>query len=875
MSDSRQITNVSKVKADTVIINPVQQIFGAAAEATRGWTEALLRGPLEESAQVQRAAEGDEDAIAERHLDAAEAFIAVAAALTAKGYGPAATTYRHRAADAFAAADRRTEAFEIFMSLARDALGDGEMTSLFHARRAFQLAPAELAWSARGMQARANWPEVEEGDPEALRRAWEETRDGPEEAEWGEPLVESLLFRGEHDVCAAVAADICDRLPLADGPRLEIELVLAELEEADAHKAGEERWAKLLAWARSPTLPPETTARVLQRRGVGLTRRGEAAEARSVFLQATATWSRRPNYDDQASEAFFSAGSSGLALGDISPAFDDARHLARHMRGTAETSTSRTERLERRGLRALVDGRMPDALRLLATAHNIARRAGNLSDFFQVTEEFGDVLAASDRPANALAAYVQSGQGQKAAAIGGRMGVDDVLGIVALDGPHWERTAAWAAVAKAGRLCSDEGAATVASAALAELEREQPTGFPPNPSYYAGQALANVICAVPDDMLERSLAALRTRLKVNGGDPRRLAEPFELITATGRADETEIVVDAILHPYLQSKPPIGLLDEAFESRPDQRERILAAARSGDRQALEFATFADWLDGEDTELTAQACAEVTAATTSSPREVTEEDGTTTVAYGIGVSLAPVGLMAQSCPEPERRALAAHLLEVLLDPDPQLPVMTRVAVVHGIHNLAPALPNDLVPPIVEALATRSTREEEVSDFDRIGVDDPLARFNVNLAPPHALRTSALEALAVVVANNDVDIEHLDAPIAAALQSGVDLLISSALAALRVIPPGQGSEPDLGELVAHPSDQVRIAAIDLLLRREPETFAGHIYRLVNDPSPQVRMRMIGAAAEVEDGAALLGRLSHDRDAYVRAMARARRSD
>jgi hypothetical protein len=871
MSGQSQDTRVTNVEAETVIVSPVQQTFGATGDEVRGWTEALWQGPLERSGQVKRAKAGEEAAAEGRHLDAATEFLAVAAALDDRDYGPAAESYRQRAAGALADGGERSKAFDIYMGLARGTLGDGEMTAIFHARRALELAPAELAWSAEGMRARANWPEQEEGDVAALRRAWEETRGGPEEPEWAAALVELLLLNGEDDVCLAVAGDVAERLPLVPGPRLELELDRLELEAKAGGDEAEPGWARLLEWARDPQLPLAATATVLQRRGVVLARRGEPERARSAFLQAAGIWGRDPHYDDQTAEAFFSAGSALLALGDISPAFDDASHLARRLRGSVETATSRTERLERRGLRMLVDGKLPDALRFLAGAFNLARRAGNLNDFLKVTEELGDVLARSDRPEHALEAYVQAGHAPKAATAAGSMSVDDVLGVVSLQGPRWERAAAWAAVAAAGRIASDEAAATVAAAALAELDRESPSGFPPNPSYHAGQALANLVCAVPEDLLGLSLEALRTRLELGGGDPRRLAEPFILVTGSGRSDQTEIVIDAVLHPYLQTTLPPGLLEDQLAARPDQRQRLLAAARSGDGQALDFVTFADWLE-EDEELVQRACEQVQAASRSKPREVSEENGTTTVSYGIGLSLAPVGLMARSCPEPVRRQLVASLLEVLGEPDPDLPIMTRVAAVEGIHNLSPALPGDQVPAVVEALAARAVRDDEPSEFDRIGTDDPLSRFNLNFAPPDVLRASSLEALGGVVKDHGAGAGELAAAIGGALQSGVDRLLVAALIALRAVPKLKGPEPDTRDLLAHSSESVRLAALELLVARDPAAAAVAAARLAEDPSPRLRTRLVGIASDMADGKALLEKLSRDRDSYTRAMAKLR---
>ncbi len=386
---AEQNTHVGgNINAEKVVIAPVQQNFGATGDNVRGWTEALLRGPLEKADQTRRAQEAEQASSEGRHAAAADDFLAVAAALSDNDFEPAANTYRSRAAGAYAKADQTERAFGLYMALVRDSLDGGDMTAVSYARHARELATAETSWEADALIARANWPEQEEGDVEALRRAWEKTDGHSGEPEWAAALVELLLLNGERESALRTARDVSERLPLAPGPRLQLELDLLDLlESGDDAEALETSWQRVLSWAQNPELPVEVTAVVLQRRGVALARQGNRDAARSAFLQATQAWTREPRFNDQAAEAFFSAISASLVLGDISSAFDDALPLARSLRGVEKTATSHTERLELRGLRALLQDKHPDALRQLATAHNLARRAGNLSDFFQVTEE--------------------------------------------------------------------------------------------------------------------------------------------------------------------------------------------------------------------------------------------------------------------------------------------------------------------------------------------------------------------------------------------------------------------------------------------------------------------------------------------------------
>ena len=73
-------------------------------------------------------------------------------------------------------------------------------------------------------------------------------------------------------------------------------------------------------------------------------------------------------------------------------------------------------------------------------------------------------------------------------------------------------------------------------------------------------------------------------------------------------------------------------------------------------------------------------------------------------------------------------------------------------------------------------------------------------------------------------------------------------------------------------HQSEAVRLAALDAISQRDPDAALLAAMRLVQDPSPRIRTRLVGIAADSEGGGELLQALSEDRDSYTRAMARQR---
>ena len=672
----------------------------------------MLRGPLERAGVTARAERGQSLRDDGNHAGAAAEFDSVAQALTDAGYEPASEAYLQRAASAHADAGDGAAARARYMQLARATIGDGSLEAQMHARRASDLSGPDDTWEAEALLARAAWPERVHGDVDALRAAWERTRGSDAEIEWAAALVELLILTEDLDQARDVAAAARADRPLAPGDRLALELDHLDLLDQDA---ADDAWSQVADWVADPRLPIQAAGTAWQRRGVSLARRGDPDAAHAAFLQAVQQWARVPGFDDQAAEAYFSGLSSHLAAGNFAATSDEGSSLARALRGSEQTATSRTERLLRRGLRALVNNKFPDAFRLLSVAMATARRAGNLSDFFEACEALGDCLTATGKHGGlALQAYRLAGVPEKAKRLVEGATVDDVLEIVSLGGAGWERRAAWAAVAGCKRAISDDAAARVAEAALAEVHRESARAFQPNASYYALEALSWIVCAVPERLRGEVLDLLRIRMQVRMGDPKHLADPLLMVTLTGLADESEALVGALLEDTVHVALRGSQLGELLDEHPDQRERLVVAARDGHGGALEALLFADAVEG-DQQLTDRASARVRAATAAQVREVKEENGLRTVSYGIGGSLAPEGLMARLCEPAEREAFVNTLLDTLGQDD--MPLMSRVGAVEALHNLAPALPANRVDEVADTLARLAIADDRPADYDRL--------------------------------------------------------------------------------------------------------------------------------------------------------------
>lgn len=865
---TEQHTSVRDVHGRNITIAPVQVVNEAAGPTLRGWNEALLTGPLARAGLTERANRARELSEDERFAEAAEEFLAIADALRAADYSPAAVAYRARAAEALGNARERESARKLLLELAREKLDGGSIDAQSFARRARELSTAEDQWEADAMLALASWPERRHNDVETLRLAAGRSQGTPREAEWTAAIVEFLILVDDRDTALSVAEETRERLPLEQGDRLRLELDFLDLIEKERARA-DEAWNRVARWIADPRLPIEAAATAWQRRGVALARRGESDEARVAFLQAVAQWGREPGYDDQAAEAYFSATAADFALGRLFSDDPEARALAGALRGREQTPMSATERLLRRAMRNLVNEKFPDAFRELSLATRIARRAGNLSDYLEAAESLGDCIAKTERHQGmALAAYVVAGQQQKAKAIAeeGKALVDDVLATVPLDGAPWERAAAWAAIAGCRRRGRWGAVVTVADEGLEELECAGPTAFP-NAAFWVIESAASLICGMPLALRGRYIEILEERLKARGGDPRTLADPLVMVTAAGIADCTDALIDALLDEEAGIR--VSGVGELLKANEEAREKVAVAARGGNSAALEALAFADLL-GEDPILVERAEARVRRTIDSPLREVHDEGGIRTVSYGLGTSLGPEGLLARACSRKTREEFVAKQLETL--GQAYLPLMARVGAVEGLRNISPSLPDRQVPAVTATLSRLALSEDTPAEMDRLDHDEPLARFKIDMAPPHALRAASIEALSILAEAQGEQSQGLEDAVSLALASGAEPLIVAGLHAVAHHPELGEASVDIGTLTEAPSSRVRVAALAALFHIDPKRSADIAEAMVNDPDEMVRRNLIVLAKDhFTDGRRVLEALQDDPDTFNRAIASA----
>jgi hypothetical protein len=856
----------------SVTINPTQIINGVTGAAARGWTEALLRGALEHAGLAANADEANRLEDDGRPAEAAAIFEQIAVELGTRDYSPASQRYYSRAARLYRESDNRERARALELRLCIAALGDGTPGATNHARAAAELSAPDERWEPEALLVIASWPERHPNELTVLDLARERSIDQPTELRWAARIVDHLRRAGESSRAKALAQNAIGDRPLGVGARLDLELDLLDLLDDDT--AQDRRSADLQAWLADPTLPIAEVARAWQRRGVALARRADAEGARVAFLQAVATWSRDPGYDDQVAAAYFSALTARAALGDRSAWFDEGRELASGLRGSKDTAHSRFERLMRRGLAALVAGeqKLSDAWWAFAAAVDESRRAGNLSDLFRASELLGDCLTAAGRPGEALAAYLVAGECPKARSVTEAFTADQVLQTVPLDGPRWERAAAWAAIAGTGTNASDAAADQLAAAALQQESVESANGGPPNAAWYALEVLANVACAIQDDaLLQRALPLLRDRMTFLMGHPHRVADPLLRLTLSGRLDTTPALVDAFLDSDVHAQISADMIATLVNDHPTERARLVNAAVAGNGEALDALAFTERGLSESDALCAAAHERVRAVIESEALTIEEADGTTTLTQGIAGSLAPEGIYARVCDADLREVLVDALLALLADT--RVMLMTRVGAVHAIHNLGSALPASRADAVARALRPLALNPDVVADFDQVDHDEPLARFKINLAPTDALRESAIEALGRLGEEHTTIVNTAAETIEPALMSQSEPLLCAALVTMArhptVIPPSL----NVASLLMAPWESVRLKALGVLEAVDPTVALAVAHQLLTDRSNYVRRNLLGVAERAgPEGKQLLEALSEDIDCYIRATARHR---
>lgn len=780
--------------------------------------------------------------------------------------------YREEAAKVLEKDNQSGLAAELLLDIAKAQVARGSQRASLTARKVAELLPPEQRWVEHAVAALSDWPEAIERSLADLRVAVDESEEGSNRAYWLASLVELLVIAGAFTEALEVTA-AARSMPLDEGDRLTIELEhLAALEEVEGAEASEGDWVALLEWARAGDRGPAARARVLQRRGMSLIERGESEAAAAVYAEAARAWAAVPGAEDQVGEAFFSRQAVRYLSSEFASNAEELRPLAADLQGSIPTAASIADQLEAQGMRARINGKLYDALRAYWLAFASHRRVGNLRGVLADLEMLGELHENAGRSGQALTFYITGGRESQAARVARSVEAEELAPALVLEGPRWQQAASLAALAEVGRRLPEELVAQVAPRVLAVAAEEPTNLISPQPALRAKEALAALGPAMRDPERSHGVELLRSFVR-SGYFPiaRPAAEALIRMTNAGTLDEREFLAEAFIHDAsVTGISALWIGEKALESEP-ARERVIAAAREGHRDALVALAAADY-PSTDSELRRLCDERTLAAVDTSSRTESEEGGVRSVALSL-VSYTDVGIVGRFASEHARRLLVQHLLGVIAD-DENLE-STRETAADALFNIARSLDLDTARTTLDALLPIAEGHYSYPDIDS-HQSDPMARINLTSSVPNALRASALHAAAELVRHQPaLSVQPLQSVISSALDADDTRLAEAAYQAFARLPTVPLPWPLVVGL-RHAEARVRMAALSAWDAREEPLPAGAVLnRLLADPSVGVRLTLLRLAVDRGPaGRPIVAQLGEDPDAYVRSWAKAQLS-
>ncbi len=197
--------------------------------------------------------------------------------------------------------------------------------------------------------------------------------------------------------------------------------------------------------------------------------------------------------------------------------------------------------------------------------------------------------------------------------------------------------------------------------------------------------------------------------------------------------------------------------------------------------------------------------------------------------------------------------------------------RVRAVEAIQNLASALPEYRLDEVASVLVDTAGSPDVPASFDRLGHDDPLARFTFDMAPEEALRSASVRALAVLAKHRPEMQGRLADVVAGALASQVQPLVLAGLYALAQHPNLELGGISLPAFAVQRAPELRVAAAGALLAREEGLAASVLATMAQDPDAAVRRAAINSISTYGVPADTIDFLVDDHDCYNRVLVRA----
>ena len=831
---------------------------------------ALLVGPLRHAGVLDDVERAQGLAVAGELRSAAESFLEIASNLGRGRLGVAAEGLQETAAMWISQSGDVERATAILLDVAEGRISRGARWGVESiARTLGDLLGDERRWLVDALLARITWSERGDIALEHLRLASEHALAGEADLRWVAAYIDLLSVRGQHELVLEVSSAVQSQ-PLASGPRLMIELdrvdaleVLGQVSDAQA------AWRTLLRWVDSHGSAFDRGV-AYQRRGVFFAWRESLEEAEDAFRRAMAAWADVPGFDEQVGDAFLSMQYAYQINARTTFPDDELRPLAGSLRGGPEVPAAQADRRIAEAMSDRLRGQLPNAMDGYWTAYAIQRRTGSLVGIVGSIEVLAELHEHAQHWREATILYIAAGNGVKAAETARAADPRDLAERLQLRAPRWERAAAYHLIGQRGREFPEAVVARWADQIIAEAKTEPDGFFAPQPAISARNALAAIVLALPEDKRNASFDQLRAQLQTSSIDVIR-ATTMALILCTN-AGLTN-AVDEMVALYLADSFNLGIepgwIAERAKADDEVRGRLHEAAVTGHVGALEALAMGN-LIGDDPNLIA-ACTEQADRLAKIVNVTEERQGDMmTISVGMGVRLEGPAITARYATDSARRRLVDRMVSLVTDP--REPELNRASASGALFNVAPALSLEEASVTYEALQPLAVGRYAASQWDRADTD-PLSRWRLNFHIPHSLRVAALATTAHLVSRHGLDKEPLQEAVLAAVAEGPPVLLAAAIDAAGRVPDLELPFP-LELALDHQDEEVRASALDawwaIHQSLPPEPF---LLRLRESSHPRVRVRLVEMAAESPDGGSILQWLQvHDRDAYVRALARVR---
>ena len=858
-ADRRDGARLSKVQESTEAtqagIQRVLRVLGARDDDV---VAALVGDPLRHAGVAERAERAGQLAEDGEHHAAAEELQAVAEGLVTRGLAELAEAFVLRAAEAYVAADDRTAATDLLVSVVWARLDRGQPTaasSVLGTLRA--TCEPDRAWIGQAVEAEVNWPERGGADA-ALAYAGDRTDDATRRARWWATWATARTVEGGLDEVASLDPSV---VQLSDGPAALTVHMLALAARMRLARADEpDTWALVEDWAE--TALDSEAGRAWSLRGAALALVGDEAGAIRAYRRAMVRWGRDRDGQEQAGRQLLCLQAAQQLFG-ATPSDLELRPLAMAMRGRLGSPASVIARLDADGSSDMLDEDWPDARRALTHAYALAIASGDLHATTVLEGKLARLYRATDRPTVALAFALRGGDGKLARALAPTVRGSEIADVLLPTGAPWQRSATWVVVAQVAERLPEAWIAAHADAALSDASGRLSPILAPTPAAFAPEALAAMLPAVPDARLDRALQVVRDGL-VGGlvGLQRRAARALQDITDAGRSDESTELVEELIRADSRARVDPQWVHDRLAARPDLRQRVEAAATEGHPGALEVL-----LHDDSPPADAVARMESLVAKFAETPTVTRSEDGRELSVGMGIRFELAGLAGEHVAYETRERLLARLLRVV--DDPHEPSANRYSALGALFNLAHVLDHGQAARVLAAAVPAACGHVPASRFDS-GPTDLLSRFRFSVPGVDTVQAMAVELVGRLEGLGHGDLANALSAITTCLRDGRPMVLAAALRSINWLssPSMPASLPDL---LRHPDVDVRRSALVLWRRCYPRDELADPARgqVLDDTDPGVRAAAVDIASETADRP-LLETLAADEHLVVRWRAR-----